>query len=126
MRRAQAHLESARRWEEARAAGRIPSTLSGDEYVKIAFKLQGCCVCKRGYPELDFSELHIDHTIPLNGAPTNLNGNRQNVAMLVNELLTYQCVVRCGTHHLERHGARAEPGEQAMLFAGTGEAWRIL
>jgi len=96
-----------------------------------AFKANGCAVCKRRYPELDWSDLHVDHidprdkprgsavSMPRGGSVTD---HRTGLAELLAELLL--CQVLCADCHKAKHRNGNGNGNGAVrqleLFHGNG------
>ncbi len=87
-----------------------------------AFKATGCVECRRRYPALDWSELHIDHIDasdkPAHGAANRLS--RMSVADKLSELLT--CQVLCVECHYAKHSNGSAPvvAGQLEIFVGNG------
>lgn len=99
-----------------------------------AFKASGCVSCKRRYPELDWSDLHLDHIDPRDKprASVALNGGRGalasshgdgggGMAAILAELLL--CQVLCADCHREKHRSGSLVERQLTLFGGSG-SWR--
>jgi len=95
-----------------------------------AFKASGCAECKRRYPELDWSDLHIDHIDPrdkrfgsVGNGPRSLGhygGAGTSVERMMSELLA--CQVLCVECHKAKHrnGNGAVDERQLELFTGSG------
>lgn len=99
-----------------------------------AFKASGCAVCKRRYPELDWSDLHVDHIDPRDKPRGNTTLNMGcgekissythagGTGAMLSELLT--CQVLCADCHREKHRNGGAPiDRQLALFNGDG-SWR--
>ena len=116
---------------------RLPlATRDGRANLIRAFKASGCVQCGRRYPELDWSELHIDHIDPSakprddsvvgnarRGGGLAAQKSNHGSARILAELLL--CQVLCMDCHREKH---RQPGSasiegQLSMFNGTG-GWR--
>lgn len=114
------------------AAERLPLATKDNRANLIrAFKANGCAGCKARYPELDWSDLHVDHIDPRTkmryGAVASLTGGgsigggRSGAESLLAELLL--CQVLCVKCHKEKHRNGVTVSErQLALFNGSG-AW---
>lgn len=85
-----------------------------------AFKASGCVDCGKRWPELDWSELHIDHIDPRQKTSYLASQNsRLTVERILTELL--KCRVLCTEHHRRRHAINGTCViEQLSLFRGSG------
>jgi hypothetical protein len=119
----------------------------GRDNLKRAFRATGCAVCGVRYPEVDWSDLHIDHIDPADkprgsvisgrhGSSDALNNGRGNnsAEALLGELL--KCQVLCRKHHKGPDGKHGKNGngngataEQLELFMPDSEyrrgPWKV-
>lgn len=120
----------------ALAAERLPLVAKdGRANLIRAFKATGCAKCGRRYPEVDWSELHLDHVDPRDKSRAAISSITDNVgggsiamfhsgttAAILAELLL--CQVLCFECHKEKHRSSTAPIEgQLALFNGSG-GWR--
>lgn len=101
-----------------------------------AFKATGCAKCGRRYPEVDWSELHVDHIDPRDksreaissitdayrGGGSMARFHSGTTTAILAELL--KCQVLCFECHREKHRGESRPLDgQLALFNGSG-GWR--
>lgn len=115
------------------STARLPvSAKDGRANLLRAFKATGCAVCGVRYPEVDWSELHIDHIDPrdkprsgssLRGSTPGLANHSGTtgsgaIATMLAELLL--CQVLCHGCHRKKHRGQITTGAQLPLFNGNG------
>ncbi len=95
------------------------ATRDGRANLLRAFKASGCVQCSKRYPEVDWSELHLDHIDRRDLVHRAARISRLNPDEAIAELL--KCQVLCTACHKEKHRGPDDLIEgQITLFAGSG------
>ena len=104
-----------------RSSGTFSSRYPGVN-LQRAFKASGCSRCKRRFPDLDWSELHIHHVDPAAKTIHSAYLQRASADEIIPELL--KCEVLCVECHRAEHNSSNLCENQLHLFTGAGMAWR--